>query len=154
MLKSERAGVLSNWLLPPVIRGFSLWRISSWEEGWQGHLVKGGRKNEEQVELVRTFLIGDFKNKTLQIYKWSLLLEGQLCSYFWGGLFLKLEPCLVRGRRKWEEKKGLRFRGKSAGLEFRVRCLLGAHDPEPEAQFPLLENRAIRAFCSCCRCWR
>lgn len=76
MPKSVMACDLFNWLLPPIIQEFSLWRISSWEEGRWEHLVKGGGRNEGQVELVRIFLIGDFKNKMLEIYKWSFLLEG------------------------------------------------------------------------------
>jgi len=33
-----------KWLAPPIINEFSLWRISSWEEGEQEHLVKGWEK--------------------------------------------------------------------------------------------------------------
>lgn len=116
---------------------------------WQ----RWGGRTEGQVELVRIVLIGDFKNNTLEICKWSLLVEGQLCWCIWGILFLKLKPYLIRGRRKWEENKGFGFWVRQSWTWVQPPLFIRCMTQSPEPQFPLLENGIIMASTSCCCCW-
>lgn len=66
---------------------------------------------------------------------------------------LKLKPCLIRGRWKWEEKKGLGFGVRQSWTWVQPPLFIRCMTRSPEPQFPLLENGIIMASTSCCCCW-